>query len=80
MVVYTCNPNYLGGSGRRITVWGQTGKKLEVISEKQTKSKRTRGMVEGVDYLPNKCEALSSMPSTTLPRQKKLYKENYESA
>jgi hypothetical protein len=32
--VHTCNPNYLEGGGRRVTVRGQPGLKYKTLSEK----------------------------------------------
>jgi hypothetical protein len=40
------------------------GKKHETLSEKQTKSKRTWGMAQGLQCLPSQWETLSSMSST----------------
>jgi hypothetical protein len=40
MVVYICNPSYLGGRGRRIKTQGLPGQKYKkTLSEKQTKAK-----------------------------------------
>jgi hypothetical protein len=49
MVAHICNPSYLGGGDRRIGVQGQVGKKCEILSEKQTKSKRAVCMPHMVD-------------------------------
>jgi hypothetical protein len=48
----------------RLKVQVHPGKKCETLSEKQTKSKGSRGMAQVVESLPNKCEALGSVPST----------------
>jgi hypothetical protein len=40
MLVYDYNPSYLGGGGRRIMVPGWPEQKHEILSEKQTKSKK----------------------------------------
>jgi hypothetical protein len=58
------HPSYSGGRGRRITVQDQPRKKLKILSENKTKSKRTKGMAKVVHHLPRKCETLSSFPST----------------
>jgi hypothetical protein len=34
MVVHTCNPSYMGGTGRRITVKASPEQKHEALSEK----------------------------------------------
>jgi hypothetical protein len=40
MVVDACNSNHSGGEGRRIVVQNQPKQKCEILSEKQTKSKK----------------------------------------
>jgi hypothetical protein len=60
MVVHTCNPNYLGGRDRMITVLGQAPGKSERLSEKQTKSKRTGGVAQMVACLPSMRPKLQS--------------------
>jgi hypothetical protein len=35
VVVPTCNPSYLGGSSKSITVQGWPGQKTEILPEKQ---------------------------------------------
>jgi hypothetical protein len=42
VVLYACNPSYLGGGGRRITVQGQLRQKCKTLSKK-LKSKRCWG-------------------------------------
>jgi hypothetical protein len=42
----------------------------ETLSKKQTSSKRTGGGAQGVEHLLNKCEALSSIPSTAKKKKK----------
>jgi hypothetical protein len=49
------------------------GKKQEPIS-KITREKKAKGMTQGVEHLPSKCEALSPHPSTT----KKILKDPYD--
>jgi hypothetical protein len=40
----TCNPSYMRGISRRITVRGQPGQKHKILSEKQIKTKRAGDM------------------------------------
>jgi hypothetical protein len=49
----------------RILVQGQPRPKT--LSQKYPAQKRAGGVVQGVDSLPSKCEALSSNPSTVPP-------------
>jgi hypothetical protein len=57
IVVYPCNPSYLGGRSRRMAV----GKSYrDPLSQKQTRNKRTGGMAQVVEHLPTQ----SSNPST----------------
>jgi hypothetical protein len=63
-MVHTRNPSCSSGGDRRIKVGGQSGQKLDTLSEKQTKKKRTGSVAEVVQHLPNKQEALSSILST----------------
>jgi hypothetical protein len=62
MVPHDCNYNYLGGVGRRIAVQGLPRQKYETLSEKQTKSKRVRGMTQVVELIPSKSKALGLIP------------------
>jgi hypothetical protein len=48
MVIRACNPSQLGGGSRKINAWA----KRETLSEKQTKSKKTRAVVQGAEHLP----------------------------
>jgi hypothetical protein len=41
------------------------GQKCKTLFEKYLKQKRATGMVQVIESLPSKCEALSSSPNTT---------------
>jgi hypothetical protein len=63
MVVHDCNLSYSESIDKRIMVLSQCGQKDKTLSEKQTKSKMIGGVVQVVEHLPCKCEALNSIPS-----------------
>jgi hypothetical protein len=46
MMIYTSNPSYSGGGDGIIEVRGWPGQKLNILSGKQTNSKRTGGMAQ----------------------------------
>jgi hypothetical protein len=52
MMVHRCNPSYLRGRCRRITIQDWLGQKLKMLSEKQTKVKRAGSTAEAVEGLP----------------------------
>jgi hypothetical protein len=62
--VHDCGSSYLGGRGRRISVWPIPYKKYETIFEKQIKKQKDWGVSQVVECLPSKPEALNSIPST----------------
>jgi hypothetical protein len=70
MVVHACNPNILGGRGRRIQIQGHLSKKQETLNEKQAESERTGMLLEVVQRLP-KCSAPISLSSKR--RSKELF-------
>jgi hypothetical protein len=91
MVVHVCNPSYLGGRGKRISVRGrQPGQKHKMLSGKQTKSKKDWGMAQVVESLLNKQKALSLIPTTEKKKKKrkkyffnsmyKIFKMKYSSS
>jgi hypothetical protein len=63
---------------RRIAVQGQpranSSLVLKTLSQKHPTPKRAGRMAQVVEYLPSKCEALSSNPSSTNNNRKKLEK------
>jgi hypothetical protein len=61
IVVYPCNPSYWSGLDKRISVWGQPGKKSLTLTEdktKQMKAKTVGYMVQVIYHFPNKSETL----------------------
>jgi hypothetical protein len=57
---------------RRIAVQGQPGQTVyEPLSGKYPTYKRAGGVVHVVQFLPSKCEALISNPSTAKKKKKK---------
>jgi hypothetical protein len=50
MMVHICNPSYLESVGRNITVQGWPAQKLEMLSEKQTKSTRNEHVIQMVEH------------------------------
>jgi hypothetical protein len=62
MVIHTCNPNYLEGISRRITVQGSPEQKYETLSEKYLKQKRAGGVAQVVELLHSMHKAMSSNP------------------
>jgi hypothetical protein len=71
-VVHDCSPGYSGGKSRRISIWDQPVQRQETLSKKQTKSKRTRGMVPVVECLLSNMDALKSILSITKRKRKEL--------
>jgi hypothetical protein len=64
-----CNPCYLGSKGSQDhSPTAVPREQLQTLPEKLTKAKRAGGMVQVVQHLPCKCEALSSNPN--IPKQK----------
>jgi hypothetical protein len=57
MEAHACNPTYLGGRNRRITVQGQLARK------KKVGGRQVGSMAQVVECLPSKYKALSSNPS-----------------
>jgi hypothetical protein len=53
MLVHCCNPSYWASEDKMIEVIGQSAKKQETLSEKQTKINRTGGVAEVVECLPS---------------------------
>jgi hypothetical protein len=49
MVMHACSPSHWGGEGRRTVVKASLGKVRETLSEKQTKSIRTKGMAQVIE-------------------------------
>jgi hypothetical protein len=50
---------------RKIMVWSQPREIVHEILSRKTQHKNTNGVSQVVEYLPSKCEALNSNPSTT---------------
>jgi hypothetical protein len=71
VVVHVHTPNYIGNIGSRVMVQGSPGQKPWGLMWKIIKAKRTGVMAQKVRYLPSKCEALNSNPSTA--KKKKRY-------
>jgi hypothetical protein len=59
---------------RRIEVQSQPGQ-IEFLSRKYPTQKRAGGVVQVLECLPSKCEALSSNPSTKKKKKRKRKKE-----
>jgi hypothetical protein len=57
---------------------GWPGHKYEILSQKRTKSKRTSGIAEVVEYLPSKHKALSSNHSTTKKKRERRKKVTFK--
>jgi hypothetical protein len=57
VVSHIYNPSYSGQPGEE--------GRHEILSEKQTKSKRMGGMAQMVGQFPSICDSLNSLPSTT---------------
>jgi hypothetical protein len=64
MVDCACHSSHGGKLNRRTVVQASLGKKKDPISKasRDQKRKRAGGMVQAVQHLPCKCEALSSKP------------------
>jgi hypothetical protein len=67
-VEHTCHPSYTRS----------TNKRIKAILEKYLKVKRDGGVAQVAAHLPDKCKALSSNPSTALPRKKTWRTERVE--
>jgi hypothetical protein len=76
VVVHVHTPNYIGNIGSRVMVQGSPGQKPWGLMWKIIKAKRTGVMAQKVRYLPSKCEALNSNPSTA-KKKKKIYHSVY---
>jgi hypothetical protein len=59
IVIHAGDHSYSGSRGRRIMVCDWLRQKCKTLCEKQTKSKKSEGMAEVVEYLPSKWEAMS---------------------
>jgi hypothetical protein len=73
MGVHVDNPGYLGGRGKKITVWNWSGQKHETLSENQKKSKRVGGMAQVVEHLPSKYKAPSSIHNSESEEREMLF-------
>jgi hypothetical protein len=66
MLVHIYNPSNMGGISRRIKVQTSLGKTVTPYPKNNlSKKKKSGGMVQVVQHLSTKSEALSSSPSTT---------------
>jgi hypothetical protein len=65
-VAHTCNPSYSGGRDQEdgSSKPSQANGSQDPILKKYSTQKWAGGVVQIVEHLPNKCEALSSNPST----------------
>jgi hypothetical protein len=70
MVVYSCNPSYSVEGGRRSSFEATLGKGK---SQTYLKNKKLGVVAQVVECLSRKCEALSSIPSTT--KKKQIYND-----
>jgi hypothetical protein len=68
-MAYVYNPNYAGGVRRRIVVQGQS-KSFVQDPIWEIKQKRNGGVVQVIEHLPSKCEALSSNSSIGKKKKK----------
>jgi hypothetical protein len=76
IVAHICNPSYVGGIDRRITVHCQLRAKTNTLPEKIMQKSWVMDQV--VALLPSKCEVLSSNTSTNKAKMKtNNNKENY---
>jgi hypothetical protein len=66
----------LGGTGKRISVRGQTPAKIQDLTRKITEAKRVGNTAQDIEHLPSKLEALSSSPSTTKKQKQQPKTEN----
>jgi hypothetical protein len=74
-VVHACNPSYSGGRNQKDHSSKPAGKiNCETLSQKYSTQNRAGGVTQVIQCLPNKCEALSSNPSTAKQRKKKEQK------
>jgi hypothetical protein len=65
MVIHTCNPSYLGRTGRRITISRPAQEKLVRLylqKKKKCKNKRTGGLAQVLELLSNMGKGLGSIP------------------
>jgi hypothetical protein len=53
----------LKGGDKRIAVPSQSGKKYKTLTQ-TTKAKRTAGMAQGLEHMPSKHKALTSISNT----------------
>jgi hypothetical protein len=65
--VHICNPSYSGRGEFKASL----GKVINTLSQKQNTNKRIMVVVQVVEYLPCKPEALGSIPGTERKRRKK---------
>jgi hypothetical protein len=73
-VTHACNPSYEEAEINRIIVRSQLRQiVLETLFWKHPTQERAGGVVQVVDYLPSKDEALSSNPRTNNHNKKKWY-------
>jgi hypothetical protein len=64
MVAHTYHPSYLGDEGGRIarSAWAKSGRDY---LKNENINKKAGGVAQAVEWLPGKCKALTSVPSTT---------------
>jgi hypothetical protein len=68
--MHACDPSYSRDRGRRIKAQGWPGQKHETLCEKETKSKRTGGIVtQAIAYLPQ--DAPNSITGAAKKEKKK---------
>jgi hypothetical protein len=72
MAVHACHHSYVGSISRRLTVQPSPDIKQDPIS-KITRAKWTSGVAPVVERMPNKCKALSPIPSTITHTKKAYY-------
>jgi hypothetical protein len=70
VVAHTCHPSYDG----RLEIGGPWSRpawaKSETLYSKITKAKRAGGVAQAAEYLPHKCQALSTNPTITKKRER----------
>jgi hypothetical protein len=75
VVGHACNLSYSGAEVRgweaKVQVWPR--QKYKSLYEKQTKSKKTGGMAQVVEYLLSKSKAPSSIPSIAIKKKKTCF-------
>jgi hypothetical protein len=72
-MVHACNPSYVEGGNRRISVGGQPGQKHETLSQNKTRAKKVVGMAQVRESFPSKHEALNSNSGTTKEKKRKSH-------